>query len=76
MRRFLLLLSAVLAGCAGEVAPERGPSAPAGAVWFRDVAASRGLDFVHETGAEGKLRMPEIMGGSGPLDPRRRAEPA
>ena len=67
MRRSLLLLSALLAACSGELAPENGEGAPAGAVWFRDVAASRGLSFVHETGAEGRLWMPEIMGAGAAL---------
>lgn len=30
--------------------------------WFADVTEAVGLDFVHETGARGELRMPEIMG--------------
>ena len=30
--------------------------------WFTDVAGSVGIDFVHETGAQGDYQLPEIIG--------------
>ena len=30
--------------------------------WFREITEEVGLDFVHETGAQGELQLPEIMG--------------
>ena len=57
------LLSALALACApgGESAVPGGESA--GPAWFRDGTRDAGIDFRHESGASGKLYLPEIMGG-------------
>jgi hypothetical protein len=46
----------VLPGSSLAAAPASGPR-------FTEITADVGLDFVHESGAEGGLEVPEIMGG-------------
>ncbi|MCH9650227.1 MAG: CRTAC1 family protein [Deltaproteobacteria bacterium] len=41
---------------------EPGTSSPSGPLWFPDISSQVGLDFHHETGAQGELHLPEIMG--------------
>ncbi len=74
MRRFLpiglVFLAAAIPGCADP--PPRTsavPAAPPSATppWFEEVAATRGLDFVHRSGYEGSPLFPEIMGGGAAL---------
>jgi hypothetical protein len=54
-------------------APSRDTAAPstaapmAGPIWFEEVAASRGLSFVHRSGHESRYLLPEIMGGGAAL---------
>jgi len=53
-------------GGSGEIAPVPvGAATEVGAPgpWFREIAAASGVDFRHESGAAGKLYMPEVMGG-------------
>jgi hypothetical protein len=38
-----------------------------GPVWFHEVAAEKGLDFVHEAGPVGRYFMPQIMGSGAAL---------
>jgi hypothetical protein len=59
----LVAASFALIGCQG---PEE-PAPPAGdePVYFRDAAASAGLDFVHANGASPRKYLPEIMGAGG-----------
>ncbi|MGD9903444.1 MAG: CRTAC1 family protein [Vicinamibacterales bacterium] len=57
-------------GCAGAPATGEPPAAsePAGAPWFVDEAAARGLTLRHRSGHEaGRYRLPEIMGGGAAL---------
>ena len=64
---FLLV---ALAGCAKNPAGTKtsGPvAAPDSLVWFEDVAAANGVDFVHISGHREKPYFPEIMGGGGAL---------
>jgi hypothetical protein len=48
------------AGSSRTAAP---PGADSGGKVFRDVTSARGIDFVHEPGATGAYRFPEIMAG-------------
>jgi len=53
-------------GAADRPEPDRGPTATGGIerpAWFTEVTETTGVDFRHESGADGKLYMPEIMGG-------------
>ncbi len=57
-----------LSACGGgdeARAPEAGADPPVGgetaAPWFEELAAERGLDFEHASGADGRFLMPEIM---------------
>jgi hypothetical protein len=43
-------------------APEAPAAAPSGSVLTLEAAADVGIDFVHETGADGRKLMPETMG--------------
>jgi len=54
-----------LVGCGeGATVPRDDASAAAAAgAWFTDTTARSGLDFRHESGASGRLYLPEIMGG-------------
>lgn len=63
------ILLLCLAGCSespstkapvSEPAPDGGVSAES--PWLVDVTAEVGIDFVHDSGAAGDLRLPEIMG--------------
>jgi hypothetical protein len=58
-----LIALAVLLVAAGCAAPDgdAGEPAPTQEPWLVDVTGDWGLDFVHDTGATGKLLMPEIM---------------
>jgi len=68
-----LALGVLLSGCGGGSGPpgsETGASSTTtvrktdpGPPWFREVAAERGLDFVHVRGDEERHWFPEIMGG-------------
>lgn len=55
-------------GCSGKdtTVDDEGASTPAAttdaAPWFEDVTAAWGIDAVHDAGARGALRIPEIMG--------------
>ncbi len=56
------LALAFLCACSPDTKEE--PSAPsAGTVWFREVGASAGLTFVHNSGARGEFLFPEQNGG-------------
>ena len=76
-----LLCLLLLAGCpnAGNNANPAAPNTPADAAdgadawpevrWFTEITAEAGLDFIHESDADGNYRMPEIMGsGCGMFD--------
>jgi hypothetical protein len=52
-----------VAACSGK--QESAPPAAETAVYFRDVAAAAGLDFVHVNGASPRKYLPEIMGAGG-----------
>ena len=52
-----------LAGCPGP--EEEAPPAADESVYFRDVAAAAGLNFVHVNGASPRKYLPEIMGSGG-----------
>jgi hypothetical protein len=61
-----LVLAAVAGGCGPAAAPTTPPTVDvrAGAPWFEECAAARGVDFVHVSGFDGKrFFMPEIMCG-------------
>ena len=61
-RVILVCLFAV--SCGGGTRPSS-PAEPvaASAGWFEDATATLGPAFVHETGATGRLLLPEVMGG-------------
>ena len=68
------VLSMSMTGCDGRgsnVPTDRGaPSstaAAAGPSWFTDITGESGLDFIHETGADGSFLLPEIMCSGGAL---------
>jgi hypothetical protein len=60
-------LAACVAGACGApsgnggLTPDTAPAA--GPAWFEEVAAARGLRFVHQSGHGTRYRLPEIMGG-------------
>ena len=58
-----LILMLVLWSCSGR---DEDPK-PDDSHWFEEVAAARGIDFRHESGAEGTYLMPEIVGGGAAL---------
>ena len=63
MKIRVVILVLCAAGCSQ---PSRGaaPSpAPGGPAWFEEIAAARGLTFVHRSGHETRHLLPEIMGG-------------
>jgi len=66
----LTVLFAAAAACGDAPAPDVGPEAPApGPVLFREVAAERGIDFVHQVTADGRYRIAEVVGsGCAALD--------
>ena len=56
----------VVAACSapsGNRGSTPGSATAAGPAWFEEVAAARGLAFVHRSGHETRYRLPEIMGG-------------
>jgi hypothetical protein len=58
-----------LAACSAPV-PERQavtPSAGSGPAWFEEVAAARGVKWVHRSGHGTRFLLPEIMGGGAAL---------
>ena len=57
----------LLAACGDSAVGEGGGTGRAGAPWFLEVAAERGLDFAHTSGHDGRYLFPEIMGGGGAL---------
>jgi hypothetical protein len=65
MRRLLLLsaLAALGPGC-HPAEPQPADAVPQ---WFADVAAERGLDFVHDAGPTGSYFMPQVMGSGAAL---------
>ena len=64
---------AVVLVCAAACAPSQetgtspASSPAAAAPWFEDVAAARGLTFVHRSGHQTRHLLPEIMGGGAAL---------
>jgi len=70
MRRLALCLATI---CIATACSPGGSSAPGtvhtspGEGWFVDATAEVGLDFVHETGATGRLHLPEIVGSGAAL---------
>jgi hypothetical protein len=70
-RRVCLALAtlALGAGCAREPKSLESPAAavPDSLVWFENVAAASGVNFLHQSGHREKPYFPEIMGGGGAL---------
>jgi len=63
MRICVGILVLCAAGCS-EPSRDAAPSpAPGGPAWFEEIAAARGLTFVHRSGHETRHLLPEIMGG-------------
>jgi hypothetical protein len=60
--RLPLLSLLLLVACGDDSAEE---AAPGAAAWFREVAAERGLDFVHLRGLPKRFWFPEIAAGGG-----------
>lgn len=58
---FLALLAIPLLGCAPD-AGELESSRPRATSWFVDRTRAFGIDFTYESGATGKLYLPEVMG--------------
>lgn len=67
--RRLLLVTLIGAGC--TAAPDRavppGSAADPAPRWFEEVAAARGIHFVHRSGHRTRHPLPEIMGGGAAL---------
>jgi hypothetical protein len=62
----LILLSSACRGSSGTSAPA--PAAEStGPPWFEEVAAARGVAFVHRSGHDARYLLPEIMGGGAAL---------
>ncbi len=69
--RVLLSLGSILLGlaaCSSETESDKAPASgnaapPSMATWFEESAAAAGVDFKHESGADGEHWFPEIMGG-------------
>ena len=61
----ILLLCAV--ACAPDAGTSPGVTATAAPPWFEEVAAARGIGFVHRSGHETRHPLPEIMGGGAAL---------
>lgn len=55
-----------LAGCRESGPVPQIPQTP-GSAWFKDITASSGLNFVHDSGATGAYFMPESIGSGGAL---------
>jgi len=64
----LVVFSFLLAGCGKEVAtpPPTSQSTPT-TPWFEEVTAQLGLDFIHQTSANGRYLVPEQMGSGAAL---------
>ncbi len=63
MRICVGILVLCAAGCS-QPSRDAAPSpAPGGPAWFEEIAAARGLTFVHRSGHETRHLLPEIMGG-------------
>ena len=60
---------AVALACSVACAPSQEVATPAASAppWFEDVAVSRGVTFVHESGHQARYLLPEIMGGGAAL---------
>ena len=67
---------AIVLFCAAACAPSQdsgtssasaASTAPTAPPWFEELAASRGIDFVHRSGHETRHPLPEIMGGGAAL---------
>ncbi|MSO62432.1 MAG: CRTAC1 family protein [Acidobacteria bacterium] len=66
MRIRVVILVLCAAGCSQpsrDVAPTPVPAATEGPAWFEEIAAARGLTFVHRSGHQTRHLLPEIMGG-------------
>ena len=66
MRIRVVILVLCAAGCSPpsrDAAPSSVPAATGGPAWFEEIAAARGLTFVHRSGHETRHLLPEIMGG-------------
>ena len=66
MKIRVVILVLCAAGCSQpsrDVAPSPVPAATGGPAWFEEIAAARGLTFVHRSGHETRHLLPEIMGG-------------
>ena len=66
MRTCVVILVLCTAGCSQpsrDAAPTPVLAAMVGPAWFEEIAAARGLTFVHRSGHETRHLLPEIMGG-------------
>jgi hypothetical protein len=64
-RAGLLSLLVLCTACGGS--PDTGPPTAVAPAWFEDVAAARGVTFVHRSGHQARHLLPEIMGGGAAL---------
>ena len=69
MRAGAAIVLACAFGCAPspDSSPPPAANAPTGPPWFEEVAASRGINFLHRSGHETRHPLPEIMGGGAAL---------
>ena len=63
MRICVGILVLCAAGCSAPSRDAAPSPAPGGPAWFEEIAAARGLTFVHRSGHETRHLLPEIMGG-------------
>lgn len=61
-------LSTVACGApSGDTVTPQAVATTTGPIWFEEVAGSRGVSFVHQSGHEARYLLPEIMGGGAAL---------
>ena len=66
VRVAMVVVAAVAVAC-GSPAPTERPRDSRPAPWFEEVAAARGIRFVHQSGHADRYLLPEIMGGGAAL---------
>jgi len=63
----VLIIAVLLAACTVPAPPPAEPVARGGPAWFEEVAAARGISWLHQSGHRTQFLLPEIMGGGAAL---------
>jgi hypothetical protein len=67
MGRVWLIIPLAIAVACGSPPPAERPREPGPSPWFEEVAAARGLRFVHQSGHKDRYLLPEIIAGGAAL---------